>query len=78
MEDLLEDLGVRHELLTSDDRPFKEYADPRLVRVLYPDEIHRAIRGDEDHRSISDSGEEGSPAYPRSTSASISSISPAG
>jgi hypothetical protein len=71
MADLLQHLRVGHEALASGQRGLQQTLSVELVGMRRAHQVHRHIRVDQDH-----SGE--GPAYPRSTSASISSMSAVG
>jgi len=51
MPDLLEDLGICHEPLSSADAVLEQRPRPIVVRVRHADEARRDVRVDDDHAS---------------------------
>lgn len=51
MEDLLQHFGVRDETLILREEPFEDLLRVPLVGVWRPDEIHRDVRVEKDHRA---------------------------
>jgi hypothetical protein len=50
MEDLLRHFSIRDETLILRDEPFQDLLRVSLVGMWCPDEIHRDVRVEEDHR----------------------------
>ncbi len=71
MQDLLQDLGVRHQALALTDQLFEQSLRVALVGVSRAHKIHRDIRVDQNHGRTPD-------PYPASISASMRSISAVG
>lgn len=71
VEDLLEDLRIGGQRLVINDRPLDEPSRSSLVGMVGSNQVHRNVRVDEDHVSVRGT-------YPRSMSASNSSMSPVG
>lgn len=53
MKNLLKHLGISDQLFTPHNQDFESMLRLNLMRVWAPDEIHRNIRVDEDHRDSS-------------------------
>jgi hypothetical protein len=70
LEDLLDDLGVRHEAVGGGDKPLEDASGGVLVRMLGAHEVHGHVRVHEDQAPLS--------RYPRAISASIASGSAVG